>query len=364
MKRYYFAYGSNLSEEDRAAYSPPCPPGALKKVSVAFLPDRQLGFTRRSTTRGGGVLDVVPSRGCVVAGVLFEATEAGWAWLDKKEGSPRHYRHLDTVVLTADGRMVPVRTYEVVDRSLIFVSPADAYLDICRKAWEDHGLDLTALEAAAKNEPASPLTSFFVYGTLMRGESRHGVFAPQDVECMLLAKAFGRLVDCGAYPAMRPDPEARAMVQGDLIRVGAAALLRLIDALDDIEGFRGYGVDGSLFERRLTEVDVGEGRTRLAWVYMMDQPPDDAVRIDGNWRVRSGRWRSFLQEIVSIHCPGGEELSLARAIIGSQVRWAPGDGEAEARALVPFADALDRGALSERTLAQTSGRWVAKLDDP
>jgi hypothetical protein len=84
MQRFYFAYGSNLSDEDRAKCHPPCPPGALKKIGAAFLPDRRLGFTRKSMRRGGGVLDVVPSVGCVVGGVIYEVTPEGWAWLCRR----------------------------------------------------------------------------------------------------------------------------------------------------------------------------------------------------------------------------------------------------------------------------------------
>jgi gamma-glutamylcyclotransferase (GGCT)/AIG2-like uncharacterized protein YtfP len=281
-------------------------------------------------------------------------------WLDEKEGSRHSYRHLDTVALTFDGRSVPVRTYEVVERSP-FIEPAKDYLKVCRAAYDHHDLDLTPLDAAAMDESVSPLTSFFVYGTLMRGESRHGAFASSSVECMLLSKAFGSLFDCGPYPAMRLDPEAdagHAIVHGDFIRVSDTALPGLVERLDDIEGFRGFDVDGSLFERRLIEVDVGEGHARRAWVYVMPTVPDEAVSTSGDWRARQGRRRAFLDLLVAIHCGNSEEVVIARKIIESTVAWGERDVEAEARTLVPLADALERGITNERKLAQASGLWA------
>ena len=57
----YFAYGSNLNETDLDRYclERALPPIGLESVGLGFLPDRRLAFTHRSSSRGGGVLDVI-----------------------------------------------------------------------------------------------------------------------------------------------------------------------------------------------------------------------------------------------------------------------------------------------------------------
>ena len=86
----YFAYGSNLNFHDWSNWCHENGAGhladELRCVGAATLPDRRLAFTRRSVRRDGGVLDVVPARGHVVEGVLFEANDVTWELLDAKEG--------------------------------------------------------------------------------------------------------------------------------------------------------------------------------------------------------------------------------------------------------------------------------------
>lgn len=359
MTRYYFAYGSNLSDDDRASHDPPCPDNGLRKVGVASLPDRRLGFTRRSIKRGGGVLDVVPHLGAVAPGVVYEVQDDSvWEWLDKKEGAPKHYRRIDVTVLTQDGGVLRACTYEVVNREG-FVTPAPAYLEIVRKAYRAHLLDVSALDEAAANRPASLLQAVFAYGTLMRGESRHHVFGAAAVECALLAEGVGELYDCTSYPALCVGGPGAAAVRGELIRLREAAVPALLAELDSIEGFRGYGQPVSLYERRLMSVDVGEGKYRTAWVYVMPSPPGTARRIDGDWRAHRGARRTFLEQLVATHCAADDELAIATKIIRSQPPWVPQDEGEAARALLPLADSLDRGDISERALARATGRWTA-----
>ena len=77
----YFAYGSNMNwQQMQDRCSSAC------FVGVALLPDHKLAFTRKSSKRGCGVADAVPTQGQRVWGVLYEVAALDIAELDKSEG--------------------------------------------------------------------------------------------------------------------------------------------------------------------------------------------------------------------------------------------------------------------------------------
>jgi hypothetical protein len=100
-QQLYFAYGSNLNQQDfddwcsRRGFSK----GLLRFHSKANLPDFDLAFSYRSATRNGGVLDIKPRTGQLVPGVLFEIDDEGWDALDAKEGAPSVYKRFTVQVL-------------------------------------------------------------------------------------------------------------------------------------------------------------------------------------------------------------------------------------------------------------------------
>ena len=145
----------------------------------AYLPDHEVVFDYLSSSRKGGVLDLRPSVGKIVPGALFEVTEEDLRTLDLKEGVPLIYRRVEKKVLLADGREVMARAYEVAPgyRLPPPVAPAEAYVRIVAEGLAAFGHDDRMLQAAAKGEPAPFLaTGLFVYGTLLRGGSRHREF--------------------------------------------------------------------------------------------------------------------------------------------------------------------------------------------
>jgi gamma-glutamylcyclotransferase (GGCT)/AIG2-like uncharacterized protein YtfP len=270
----YFGYGSNLCEADLAFYCQQrgLPPIRLERVGPAFLPDRRLAFTHRSTTRGGGVLDVPPARGEAVAGVLFRvASETGLAALDRKEGDGHHYLRFESVVLTEDGAEASAFAYEVEPASREpFVAASPAYLDVVRRGYEDHGLDLAPLTAAAEDRsPAGPVARLFVYGTLRRGEERHPVLLRHAATGGETATTAGTLLDLGAYPGLIVDGPESSVV-GELY--AAADQDALFAELDEIESFRGFGRPGSVYRRAIVRVRERESRSPLAWTYVYTGP--------------------------------------------------------------------------------------------
>lgn len=343
----YFAYGSNL-------YREALPAGLLRPVGPAWLPDRAVAFTKLSKRQQGGVLDVVPRRGAYACGALFEVGPEAWAVLDAKEGPS--YEVLDLTVLTPDGEARPARTYAVrPDKRRPFVAPSEAYLARVREGLATFGHDAEALEAAAQGTEGAPNNALFVYGTLMRGESRYPVLSRAGVATALLAETQGRLLDLGSYPGL-VELGAEASVQGDFV-VLEAATEALFEALDAVEGFHGYGQPGLGFERRLVWVHVGDGRLRLAWTYVHRGQPGAPVIASGDWRAHQGRREAFLEALAAAHCGGLAEEALAAALAGTGPFPML---DRTGAALAPLAQALGEGRVSERALAQVSGRWAVE----
>lgn len=266
----YFGYGSNLDAVDLARYCRERGRDAirLERVGPAFLPDRRLAFTHRSTTRGGGVLDIPPARGNAVSGILFRVpSDEAVGTLDRKEGEGHVYVRFETVALTEDGAEVGVFAYEVAPAQREpFVVPSPSYLDVVRRGYARHGLRTEPLEvAAAGNSPASPITGLFVYGTLRRGEERHPALARHVTTGGDTSSTAGTLLDLGPYPGLVVDGPGGVVAGEFHVTPDPDALLA---ELDPIETFRGFGVPGSLYRRAIVRVRRAGAGSTLAWTYV------------------------------------------------------------------------------------------------
>jgi gamma-glutamylcyclotransferase (GGCT)/AIG2-like uncharacterized protein YtfP len=272
----YFAYGSNLNKDDWAHYSSK----PLEPLFTAYLPDHQVRFSYRSPVRGGGVLDLRPAIGHIVPGVMFRGGDEHWATLNRKEGPA--YQRLEKICLTTDGREHRAFVYEVLDdKREPFVPPSTGYLDVVSVGLQSFKLPSAHLEAAARNEADAPLEALFSYGTLMRGECRHSFVS--DAESIVPARTHGLLFDCGDYPTLRVAEGQRQVVRGELLRLpGIRERLRV---LDEVEGFAGFGRDGSWFRRGLIEATTEDRRTHVAWTYLGESPVATAVIASGDWRL-------------------------------------------------------------------------------
>lgn len=359
-QRYYFGYGSNLNAQDWEAKCRKMGfgKGQLKSRSVGYLPDHDVAFAYPSVGRKGGTLDIVPRLGQLVPGVIFEASDAGWRALDQKEGVPRHYARMDAVCIDQRGNQVPVTTYKVIEsQRQRFVSPSQEYVEIVRAGLEAYGLPTGHLLAAAADQATPWLTDgLFVYGTLLRGESRFPILQPFGLRCALLARTFGRLLDLGSFPGLVDVGESKQMVEGEFLRFERIA--DVIELLDQIEGFKGFSADGSLFRRTLANVDVGEGRIRQGWTYVFDRPSEGIGTItSGDWRAARGSREQFLQSLVAAHV-GENEHQIAEEIADRLPFSMHPDRHGALARLVPLAAALQRGEVSERILSQQSGKWA------
>ena len=152
----YFAYGSNLSQEDLDDWKKGRPKHAhvdlkLKKVAIGYLPGYRLGFTRKSKSerRGRmGVADIVKtdeepqSR---VWGVIFSVTPKQDRAIADKEGSPTSYKPIQIEVVDEKGSRHMCLTYLAVveddkQRKYLYHMPSEKYYEVIRKGGEEHGL--------------------------------------------------------------------------------------------------------------------------------------------------------------------------------------------------------------------------------
>jgi len=187
----YFAYGSNLN---LAA----CPSlaGRLHLRCCAYLPDVELVFDYRSSSRKGGALDLRERPGQAVPGVIYDVQPEGWKALDDKEGCPHFYEQTQTTALLEDGDRVAVTTYVVTQkrREAGFVRPTPEYVTIVRRGLNDHGLPTEMLDAAAQDRQAPWfIDHVFVYGTLMQGGPLHDIMTQHRIQRCVPARPWS---DC------------------------------------------------------------------------------------------------------------------------------------------------------------------------
>lgn len=369
MSIQYFAYGSNLNAEDLRAWCEQKSKAVphLKVVGPAVLPDYELRFGRHSHGRKDGVLDVWPARGYEVPGVLFEVSDGDLFVLDRKEGHPNAYQRQTVLVRKPDGSAVHAITYVgLVEDREPFERPDSKYLDVVRQGWRAHGLAVEVLNAAAgigddRDSDSPPRTSpvcssLFVYGTLLRGESRAHLLRDLRPSSWLLAETRGEIVDCGDYPGLvTTNSDCRLL--GELVVFDEEAIEAALDVLDEVEGYEGFGRPGNWFERRLIDVHVGDGRIREAWAYFLAKPIPEHARIPENdWRALRGRRAQFIADLARKHVDG---LSVERVMADVTSRpWTEDERLLAIHDAVDLARALTDGVLDERRLAQATGRWV------
>ncbi len=132
------------------------------------------------------------------------------------------------------------------------------------------------------------MDKLFVYGTLMRQQSRHHLVADR-LKALCPARCEGVLLDMGAYPAMidaeDPSREGPSWVQGELLLV--EDLDSLLPLLDRVEGCAPRGESDGLYRRERVTVQVGTLQHE-AWTYLLCEGVRRGPLIpSGAWRARS-----------------------------------------------------------------------------
>ena len=119
----------------------------------------------------------------------------------------------------------------------------------------------------------------FFYGTLRTPFNRPG---RTRIDSQLMFKGYGSiaaaLFDLGLYPAAVPVDHGNSRVRGEVYEMANAAAV--LEALDQIEGYRSSEPDTSLYSRRLTRVTLDDSRLVDAWAYFYNAPVGHAERIE------------------------------------------------------------------------------------
>jgi gamma-glutamylcyclotransferase (GGCT)/AIG2-like uncharacterized protein YtfP len=121
---------------------------------------------------------------------------------------------------------------------------------------------------------ASARTLLFVYGTLKKGGSNHGVLSDQSFVGEARTVPGFRLFDLGNYPGMIADPSSPISVTGEVWSVSHEALARL-DAFE--------GVPEGLYRRVALQLLEPVGAEAVqTYLYAQD--------VSGRREIASGAW--------------------------------------------------------------------------
>jgi hypothetical protein len=135
----YFAYGSNLNEEQVFRRCP-----GARCYGPCTLPDYRLVFD--------GVADIIPARGAAVEGALYEITDKCECALDRYEGFPHLYvKTTFEIEETRKGR--PTRRRKVMVYTMEtnqIRPPSEGYVETIRQGFDDWGIPHATLDAAVK----------------------------------------------------------------------------------------------------------------------------------------------------------------------------------------------------------------------
>ena len=133
--------------------------------------------------------------------------------------------------------------------------------------------------------PSAAEDYLFVYGTL-RSDSGHpmnevlqgygGRVGP--------GKVRGALYDLGQYPGAVETPETAAFVHGEVYLLRDPG--RDLKTLDRYEGLDGKSPESDEFRRSRTVVELDDGTTVAAWIYLYNRPTEGLARIpSGDYRA-------------------------------------------------------------------------------
>ena len=263
----YFAYGSNLDFEDWSKWcaKKQADPSGMVEIEPAFLPDYELKFHYYSGSRRGGAADVVPSSvGNLVPGVLFELNSKTLKLMDDKEGVNYNcYERKWVEVIKFDGSIVKALTYVVCQEKIQnnYVEPTSKYVNLIRNGLIKRGLPIEYLDNSL-GTGISTLNHIFVYGTLMKQESRNGILEQYSAEFLGQNSITGKLLHLSNFPGMIHDDNSE--ISGELYQ--CQEIGECLSKLDWIEGFYGYNSNDSLFTRIITKVN-DENNPKWAWTY-------------------------------------------------------------------------------------------------
>ena len=131
---YYFAYGSNMSEE-RIRENCKNP----KFVDIGYIKDYKFVYDGYSIRWGGAVANIIPKKGEIVWGVIYEISEDDLKALDRQEGYPKTYDRKEITVFCVN-KNIEIKAYVYLREGEPAGKPAKEYVDTCVKGAKEHGI--------------------------------------------------------------------------------------------------------------------------------------------------------------------------------------------------------------------------------
>ena len=124
---------------------------------------------------------------------------------------------------------------------------------------------------------------FFVYGTLLPDQPNFRLWG----NCISRME-YGRIKDCqlfdmGAYPMLVEEKEK--YVHGMLVFIDPEHKDEMITRIDELEGYDSEKHGESAYNREMQEVELENGKTVTAWVYLGHKK-----YIDQEKPVPGGKW--------------------------------------------------------------------------
>jgi gamma-glutamylcyclotransferase (GGCT)/AIG2-like uncharacterized protein YtfP len=210
------------------------------------------------------------------SGVVFDVDAKDLAALDRFEGHPARYIRRHAMVVVPDGTEIRAWVY-VLPMDAPETKPSPEYVATIRRGYEQHGLDVKALDAAVR---ASESVRVFVYGTLLRGEANHPwLDGAKLLDGSARTAPCYELHDLGAYPALVLD--GTSTVVGELYAVDSEGLARL----DDLEAHP------DLYVRQ--HIRLEDGSSAVTYAMPRARLPERSLGVvgGGDWRSRLPRKR-------------------------------------------------------------------------
>lgn len=144
MKKYYLAYGSNLSMAQMASR---CPNAVC--IGTAELKDYRLLF---KGSRSGSYLTVEPKKGSKVPVLVWSISEKDEMNLDRYEGVPAFYYRKEMEIAVklfeTDAELILNALIYIMHEDRPLGCPNIHYYDVCLEGYSRFGFDTAPLEQA------------------------------------------------------------------------------------------------------------------------------------------------------------------------------------------------------------------------
>jgi gamma-glutamylcyclotransferase (GGCT)/AIG2-like uncharacterized protein YtfP len=112
------------------------------------------------------------------------------------------------------------------------------------------------------------ITSFFVYGTLMQGRLRSGLW-PHPPKRIRTALVRASLFDLGPYPAAIEGPE---LLRGELWEFDLQHVPATVEILDRVEGYAPGRANNEYLRRSVSTIPIPWDQPVWAWMYLAPGP--------------------------------------------------------------------------------------------